>query len=108
MATEPDFTVYSKTVGDLLDASKLHLEVPQYQRPYEWKFKQVSDLLNDIHNSHNHPLHPVEGIDRQLLLGSILLYRGRNTEVRDIVDGQQRLCTLVLLLSVVHRHLSVQ
>ena len=71
-------------------------EVPAYQRPYAWEIEQVRDLLSDI----------VEAMDNTQIsggvyfLGSIVLIKSPGSPRAQVVDGQQRLTTLTLLLSV--------
>lgn len=93
------FTVDDKSLSQLLDLGTYELRVPEYQRPYEWTERCVADLLSDILNTYKK-----EGAERYLLLGNILLYktfREESDKTHDVVDGQQRLSTLVLLYSVI-------
>lgn len=67
------------------------LHIPEYQRPYVWKEKQINQLLNDYieyNNStiKNKPLY---------YLGSILLHQ-ENGKLK-IIDGQQRITTSLLI-----------
>jgi len=63
-----------------------YYKVPLYQRPYDWEIEQVSDLWDDIYK--NEPGY---------FLGTIVL-RSEAHDRFEIVDGQQRLVTLLLLL----------
>ena len=68
------------------------LSIPDYQRPYKWTEKNLNALVNDIHE------HKDKSAYR---LGSIVLHRNPNSdsyENIDIVDGQQRTLTLMLLV----------
>lgn len=68
------------------------LRIPDYQRPYKWTEKNLNALVNDIHE------HKDKSAYR---LGSIVLHRNPNSdsdENIDIVDGQQRTLTLMLLV----------
>lgn len=66
------------------------LIIPDYQRIYCWREKNVHQLLEDIKNN----------VDRTFHLGSIILHKTKRMEqdVYAVVDGQQRLVTLALLL----------
>lgn len=89
------------------------LEVPDYQRPYAWRWKQLEDLWEDLDL-----LGPKGGhYAGTLVLRDMTLADGtakssvgddgatlRHTE---IVDGQQRLTTCLLLLDRVRRRLEV-
>lgn len=65
------------------------LSIPPYQRPYKWQHKHVHQLLNDIE------LQRVAPQQSPYRIGALILHR---TEAGyDIVDGQQRLTTLMLI-----------
>lgn len=72
-------------------------EIPSYQRDYSWGRTQVDDLLNDIDEA-------VEG-ELSHYLGTFVLSRADGRGPYEIVDGQQRLTTLVLVLSALLRQL---
>lgn len=80
------------------DAFQWWFRVPEYQRPYIWGPDEVSDLLEDLANAlHSHP-------SGQYFLGSIVFQRktqnpgsGSAYEELDLLDGQQRLTTCLLL-----------
>jgi len=94
------FEVLDLSLKELLDVHRHTLEIPPYQRPYEWKDSDVKALLEDVKTTLQNR--------EYLLLGSVLLHvsnEQRNWSQRtcDIVDGQQRLSTLVLLYSALYR-----
>ncbi|WP_372403512.1 DUF262 domain-containing protein [Acinetobacter piscicola] len=69
-----------------------HLVIPHYQRPYKWTEKNLNALVNDIQEHHDKSAYR---------LGTIVLHRNPNSdsdENIDIVDGQQRTLTLMLLV----------
>jgi uncharacterized protein with ParB-like and HNH nuclease domain len=68
--------------------------IPPFQRNYEWTYEQCEELFNDIIASHkNHKSH---------YLGNIVYYIGKNNGASYnefiLVDGQQRITTILLLL----------
>jgi hypothetical protein len=69
------------------------LAVPINQRAYAWKEKHVTDLYQDIQGaiSNNEP---------EYFLGSIVVTRSENDRPQ-VVDGQQRLATSVILLAAI-------
>ena len=77
--------------------------VPEYQRPYLWERDNVNDLLNDLWDVYKE-YH--ENDEDKYFLGSLVLCKRNEEEngiryaVYDIVDGQQRLTTLMLLMAV--------
>ena len=72
--------------------------VPDYQREYVWKDKEVQQLLEDIN----------EQIDanstREYFIGTILVSPTEQKNHYEVIDGQQRLTTIFLLLCVL-KHL---
>ncbi len=75
----------------IIGCLKKNLSIPHYQRPYRWTEHNVEQLLEDINKSRN------EGKLRYLV-GSVILCKNKDTY--DIVDGQQRVTTLLLLIKV--------
>ena len=72
----------------------MKLDIPNYQRPYKWDIQNIDDLLSDITNV-------ISDADRygsnfKYRIGTIILHKTKN-ETYDIVDGQQRIISLVLL-----------
>lgn len=64
-----------------------NLTIPAYQRPYKWSQANLADLLSDL---------KVYRDKSAYRLGSVVFHK--HTEKLDIVDGQQRTLTLVLLV----------
>ncbi len=72
----------------------LKLSIPDYQRPYKWSIKNIADLLVDTENAIN------EGekySSFRYRVGTIILHFNEKTESYDIVDGQQRCISFLLL-----------
>ena len=77
------------TVRELL--SNQHLAIPDYQRPYKWTTQHVNQLLGDVANHRNKSAYR---------LGTVVFHeeKGENNEgKKNIVDGQQRTITLMLI-----------
>lgn len=79
--------------------------IPDFQRMYSWEKRQRRDLFDDIMLA--------EQKDREHFLATIVcLHRGEKTigsdpfEVYDVVDGQQRLTTIVTLLKAIEKDLA--
>ena len=71
--------------------------IPEYQRNYVWQSDQINELLDDLEFAFiNHP-------DDEYFLGSLVLHKKKDTEYNeyDVLDGQQRLTTIILLLAVI-------
>jgi uncharacterized protein with ParB-like and HNH nuclease domain len=89
-----------KTIADLFDGDK-HFIVPNYQRAYAWGENELNDFLEDIQNQRR---------DKAYFFGTILFQDiGRKEdgfEHIEIVDGQQRITTLVIFMKVLLNILS--
>ena len=76
--------------------------IPAYQRPYAWTTEEARELLSDL-------LSPFEDSPKSItdltpyFLGSIVLIKNESIPEADVVDGQQRLTTLTILLSVLRK-----
>ena len=65
--------------------------IPDYQRGYSWGKEQLEDLRKDIENMFNK--------NHKHFTGTIVAAKvGKSSNRYDIVDGQQRLMTLVILI----------
>ncbi|HEV2780196.1 MAG TPA: DUF262 domain-containing protein [Actinophytocola sp.] len=75
-------------------SSDYEFAIPDYQRPYTWGVEQATQLLEDLY----------EAVERDpddpYFLGSIVLVKEANAPLAEVIDGQQRLTTLTILLSV--------
>src|SRR5262245_13129547 len=74
------------------------LRVPFYQRSYAWKKQQVSELFSDIRRA-------IEEGKSYYFLGSIVGYSVPDSDLVEIVDGQQRLATTTILLAAIRDQL---
>lgn len=71
--------------------------VPIYQRSYAWKERHVEELLSDVASA-------IHTGDDEYFLGSIVLTNSA-TDQPDVVDGQQRLATTVIVISAIRDYL---
>lgn len=72
--------------------------IPTYQRPYAWEKEQAEALLEDILAALKDATETKEAVT--YFLGSIVLIKQPGSPEAKVVDGQQRLTTLTILLSV--------
>lgn len=79
-----------KTINDLLTMSFF---IPAYQRGYRWSARQVIELLEDIYEFCDRKIKVDE--DFYCLQPVVVKQRGEQWE---LVDGQQRLTTILLIL----------
>jgi hypothetical protein len=82
-------------IADLLDG-KHHFVIPSFQRGYRWEEKQVTDLLEDIKQFANDDNVKSDSYFLQPVVVKACKYNGM--EAYEVLDGQQRLTTMLLLL----------
>jgi hypothetical protein len=75
--------------------------IPDYQRGYAWEKKQVEELLKDIDHLMN------DGVALRHYTGTLVLSQPDGIDAGEfhVVDGQQRLTTLVTLMRMLSEHL---
>ena len=81
-----------KKISSLFDGRTI-FNIPEYQRAYAWSILQLIDFMDDINN---------QKIGRSYFLGTVLFEEkglDGNYELIDIVDGQQRLTTIIIFMS---------
>ena len=90
--------VDQKTIINLLSDKKADFLIPDYQRPYAWNEEQCQTLWDDIF-LFSFPNNNYEDFDNneEYFLGSIVTYKNE-TGKSEVIDGQQRLTTLMLML----------
>lgn len=90
--------VDQKNICALLGDKKSDFVIPDYQRPYAWTEEECQTLWEDIfefsfpegkYNQFNN--------DEEYYLGPIVTFKNDNGKL-EVIDGQQRLTTLMLLL----------
>lgn len=91
--------VDQKTVYELFSDKRADFLIPDYQRPYAWDEEQCQTLWDDIFNFAFPDNNADQFDDRkdEYFLGSIVTYKNDNDQ-SEVIDGQQRLTTLMLLL----------
>lgn len=87
-----------KTIKDLLTAKKADFLIPDYQRPYAWTEDECATLWDDLF-AFALPGDGEEEFDdnEEYFLGPIVTFRNEDDRL-EIIDGQQRLTTIMLLL----------
>ncbi|RVY71964.1 DUF262 domain-containing protein [Helicobacter pylori] len=78
----------------LVVGNDTYYQIPIYQRPYQWGKEQCEELLNDLFENYED-----HGED-DYFCGSLVFIQSDKDNKTDIVDGQQRLSTLILLAKV--------
>ena len=94
-----------KTVKGLFQDSKANFLIPDYQRPYAWGDSECKTLWEDLFSFS----FPNENADQfndndEYFLGPIVTFKNADNKM-EIIDGQQRLTTLMLLLRAFYNKL---
>lgn len=85
-------------VGRLFDDPADHYSVPLYQRNYTWGEEQIHRLVQDVLDEAR------QAEPKEYFLGNLVVAPPENLDDPfDVIDGQQRLTTLYILLSVLRR-----
>ena len=95
--------IEQKNVRALLGDNKADFLIPDYQRPYAWEEKECQTLWDDIF-SFAFPDNDCDKFDRhndEYFLGPIVTFLNEDKR-QEVIDGQQRLTTLMLLLRAFH------
>ena len=82
-----------KAISNLFDGRKI-FNIPKYQRAYAWEKPQLKDFVEDIEN---------QNPNRNYFFGTILLQakeKDNGFDIFDIVDGQQRITTLIIFMKL--------
>ncbi|WRE62951.1 DUF262 domain-containing protein [Helicobacter pylori] len=89
-----------KNLKEILVTQKVaYYQIPIYQRPYQWGKEQCEELLNDLFENYE------DDRTSNYFCGSLVLIAIDTDSITDaktydIVDGQQRLSTFILLAKV--------
>lgn len=94
---QPQYLSLSKLLSGRL------FRIPEYQRAYSWTSHQRDDLFGDLRKTH------AKGKEGDHFMAAVVCLRKDTRElgtdeyqVLEVVDGQQRLTTLVILLKALH------
>src|SRR5690349_2367200 len=77
-----------RSIGDLLTSG--YFVIPRFQRPYSWDSENISEFWEDV----------IVNKSADYFIGSMVVYTLGERRF-GVVDGQQRLTTIMILMSVV-------
>ncbi|MBN7441386.1 DUF262 domain-containing protein [Mycobacteroides abscessus subsp. abscessus] len=118
LETREIFDAAPLAISQFLNEPGQGLYIPPYQRQYSWEKSKVKRLLDDI----GHGLEQLKEIPESIcFLGSVIALRDINYVTVDplvrpqvprgvmtIIDGQQRLTSLLVLLTVLHEEIRLK
>lgn len=88
-----------RTISNLFTDKKSDFLIPDYQRPYAWTEDECATLWDDLF-TFAFPGNDSDQFDSdndEYFLGPIVTFKNKNDKL-EIIDGQQRLTTIMLLL----------
>jgi uncharacterized protein with ParB-like and HNH nuclease domain len=90
--------VDQKTIKSLLTDKSANFLIPDFQRPYAWEEDECQTLWDDIF-SFAFPDNNIDSFQSsdEYFLGTIVTYKNEKKQ-SEVIDGQQRLTTILLLL----------
>ncbi len=98
---QEQFTPQSMSLSEVFSDKDPVYQIPDYQRQYSWKDEQVAQLWDDIYEAYQNNKDD-STTDTNYFLGSLIVI-AKGNGLEDIVDGQQRITTLMILLCVLRR-----
>lgn len=81
-------------VKDLFNGDRI-FNIPKYQRAYAWKEENLEYFLDDLKNQRS---------EKSYFLGTLLFHEKKargEYEFIDVVDGQQRLTTIIIFMKII-------
>lgn len=89
-------------IQELFNGDRI-FSIPKYQRTYAWDKENCETFFYDLKNQRT---------DKEYFLGTLLFHQKKNRkdyEILDIVDGQQRLTTIIIFMKVIiHKLLEME
>lgn len=108
MGIDPKYLTFDELLQKRL------FEIPDYQRAYSWITKQRKDMFNDIEKLYNSGDYN-KGTRNHFMATVVCCSKNKIEEfetsiynILDIVDGQQRITTLIILLKAIRMKLDEQ
>ncbi len=98
--------VDQQSVKKILSENKSKYLIPEYQRPYEWDEDKCRTLWEDILEFAMPDNNPDNfNSNDEYFLGSIVTFKNDDEKCLEVIDGQQRITTLLLLLRAIYKKL---
>jgi uncharacterized protein with ParB-like and HNH nuclease domain len=89
-----DFDSNPEDIQNLFQGRKTLYKIPDYQRPYSWQKKHIDQLWEDIYEAWKS-----NSDESSYFLGTVILVDDGDDRL-DILDGQQRITTLMIFYAV--------
>lgn len=93
------FKAQQRKIGDIFTVDAKYI-IPRYQRMYIWGEKEWRELFEDLQFTYENE---GNGETWSHFLGSFVLEKQQNKKEFIVIDGQQRITTLLIMFSVICR-----
>jgi hypothetical protein len=103
MKSSFEINAFTATIGKTERSNSIHIinngawVIPIYQRPYSWKEKEISRFLRDLIDNFKDE----SGNSNPMFIGTMQVSENKDGR-RQVIDGQQRLSTFLLLFKVLN------
>ena len=85
-------TAEQKNLSDIFDTKQQYV-IPSYQRPYSWEYDECYQLYNDLIEAYK--------TKQDYFIGNLVIAKSNENKAKlEVIDGQQRLTTLILVFKV--------
>lgn len=79
-----------------------NISIPVYQRKYEWKKENCAQLFKDL------KMISKRKDRKEHFFGTIITLTIQSTDIKSIIDGQQRIMTIAILMAAIRDHILEQ
>ncbi len=85
-------TAEQKNLSEIFDTKQQYI-IPSYQRPYSWEYDECYQLYSDLIEAFK--------TKQDYFIGNLVIAKSSENKTRlEVIDGQQRLTTLILVFQV--------
>ena len=95
---EDTFIPENQTISKIFNCDQIY-RIPNYQRQYNWDDEQLDALWDDLNEAYKN-----KEKNKCYFLGSIVVVRSE--DYLDLIDGQQRITTLMIMMDVLRKNFS--
>lgn len=92
------FIPEDKTLYELFNCAEIY-KIPDYQRQYTWGDDELDQLWEDLTEAYQN-----QSENESYFLGSIVVVENSKLGFHELIDGQQRITTLMILLLVLAKN----
>lgn len=94
MPAEHEIKVSIDNLKKILASDDNLYQIPNYQRPYSWSNDHLAELIDDLVAAYT------ESKNEKYFCGSLVLAENASAERFDVIDGQQRITTFIIMACV--------